>query len=42
LNSIKLRYESGAQFDELLIANYDMGERMRENRQFNFFDAEEL
>jgi DNA adenine methylase len=29
LNSIKQRYDAGAQFDELLIANYDTGERAR-------------
>jgi DNA adenine methylase len=28
-NSIKLRYDAGAMFDELLIANYDMDERRR-------------
>ena len=29
LNTIKQRYENGAQFAELLIANYDFEERMR-------------
>ena len=29
LNTIKQRYENGAQFAELLIANYDFDERMR-------------
>ena len=29
LNTIRQRYENGAQFAELLIANYDFEERMR-------------
>lgn len=29
LNTIKQRYENGAQFAEMLIANYDFEERMR-------------
>ena len=29
LNTIKQRFENGAQFAELLIANYDFDERMR-------------
>lgn len=36
-NSIKLRYENGAQFPELLIANYDMNERMRTTSQIALF-----
>ena len=36
-NSIKLRYENGAQFPELLIANYDMNERMRATSQIALF-----
>jgi len=38
LNSIKLRYENGAQFPELLIANYDMDERMRATAQITLFE----
>ena len=37
LNSIKLRYENGAQFPELLIANYDMDERRRATSQITLF-----
>jgi DNA adenine methylase len=37
LNSIKLRYENGAQFPELLIANYDMDERRRATSQLALF-----
>lgn len=29
LDTIKQRYDNGAQFAELLIANYDFDERMR-------------
>ena len=29
LNTIRQRYENGAQFAEMLIANYDFEERMR-------------
>ena len=36
-NSIKLRYENGAQFPELLIANYDMDERRRATSQITLF-----
>ena len=36
-NSIKLRYENGAQFPELLIANYDTNERMRATSQLALF-----
>jgi DNA adenine methylase len=41
LNTIKQRYDSGAMFDELLIANYDTGERARQYRQLNLFDCEQ-
>ncbi len=41
LSNIKQRYENGAQFPEILIANYDMHERDRENpAQMNLFDLE--
>ena len=39
INNIKQRYDNGAQFPEILIANYDMGERTREApAQLNLFD----
>ena len=37
LNTIKQRYENGAQFPELLIANYDMNERARATSQIALF-----
>ncbi len=41
INNIKQRYDNGAQFPEILIANYDMHERDRENpAQMNLFDME--
>lgn len=41
LSNIKQRYENGAQFPEILIANYDMHERDRENpAQMNLFGLE--
>jgi DNA adenine methylase len=42
-NSIKLRYDAGAMFDELLIANYDMDERKKlQPAQLNLFGNEEF
>jgi DNA adenine methylase len=42
-NSIKLRYDAGAMFDELLIANYDMDERKNlQPAQLNLFGNEEF
>ena len=39
LNTIKQRYENGAQFPELLIANYDFRERSRKApAQMTLFD----
>ena len=39
INNIKQRYDNGAQFSEILIANYDMQERIREApAQLNLFD----
>jgi DNA adenine methylase len=39
INNIKQRYDGGAQFPEILIANYDMHEREREGSgQMNLFD----
>ena len=40
INNIKQRYDGGAQFPEILIANYDMQERDRNApAQMNLFDA---
>lgn len=39
INNIKQRYDNGAQFPELIIANYDMHERLRAApSQMNLFD----
>ena len=39
INNIKQRYDNGAQFPEILIANYDMHERERDGSgQMNLFD----
>ena len=39
INNIKQRYDNGAQFPEILIANYDMHERERDGLgQLNLFD----
>lgn len=39
INNIKQRYDNGAQFPELIIANYDMHERRRvAPSQMNLFD----
>lgn len=38
LNNLRQRYEANCQFSELLIANYDMGERERATVQFDLFD----
>jgi DNA adenine methylase len=39
INNIKQRYDNGAQFPEILIANYDMHERERDGLgQMNLFD----
>ena len=37
LNNMRQRYEGGAQFSELLIANYDMDERRRATSQITLF-----
>ncbi len=37
LNNMRQRFESGSQFSELLIANYDMNERMRATSQIALF-----
>ncbi len=42
LNNIKQRYDGGSTFGELLIANYDLNERIEENRQISFFETEDF
>ena len=43
LNNIKQRYANGAQFPEILIANYDPWERSRaEPQQMNLFQIGEM
>jgi len=37
LNNMRQRFEGGSQFSELLIANYDMNERMRATSQIALF-----
>lgn len=40
INNIKQRYDGGAQFEEVFIANYDLQERSREApAQMNLFDC---
>ena len=39
INNIKQRYDNGAQFSEILVANYDMDERKESKpSQINIFD----
>lgn len=41
INNIKQRYDNGAQFPEILVANYDMQERKENNpSQINLFEIE--
>ena len=40
LNNIKQRFDGGSMFGELLIANYDLNERLKENRQISFFEED--
>ncbi len=42
LNNIRQRFDGGSMFGELLIANYDLDERLKENRQISFFEQEEF
>lgn len=42
LNNIRQRFDGGSMFNELLIANYDLDERLKENRQISFFETEDL
>jgi DNA adenine methylase len=41
LNNLAQRYESGAEYHELFISNYDTSERRDLNRQLSFLDADE-
>lgn len=41
LNNIRQRFDGGSMFKELLIANYDMNERLGAENQITFFDLEE-
>lgn len=40
-NNLALRYESGAEYHELFISNYDTSERRNLNRQLSFLDDDE-
>lgn len=40
INNIRQRFDGGSMFGELLIANYDMGERLNTSRQLSLFDFE--
>ena len=42
LNNIRQRFDGGSMFNELLIANYDLDERLKENQQISFFETEEF
>ena len=43
INNIKQRYDGGAQFPEILIANYDMQERSRNAPlQMNLFECDSV
>lgn len=41
LNNIRQRFDGGSMFRELLIANYDMNERLSSEKQITFFDLME-
>lgn len=41
LNNLAQRYESGAEYHELFISNYDTSERRNLNRQLSFLDDDE-
>ena len=41
LNNIRQRFDGGSMFGELLIANYDMNERLDNNRQLSLFELED-
>jgi len=41
LNNIRQRFDGGSMFGELLIANYDLNERLNINQQISLYDLEE-
>ena len=41
LNNLAQRYESGAEYHEVFISNYDTSERRNLNRQLSFLDDDE-
>jgi len=41
MNNLALRYESGAEYHEVFISNYDTSERRNANRQLSFLDDDE-
>ncbi len=41
LNNIRQRFDGGSMFGELLIANYDLNERLNTNQQISLFEMED-
>lgn len=41
LNNIRQRFDGGSMFGELLIANYDLNERLQNCKQYTLFDLED-
>ena len=41
LNNIRQRFDGGSMFGELLIANYDLNERLNIDQQISLYDLEE-
>ena len=41
LNNIRQRFDGGSMFSELLIANYDLNERLNIDQQISLYDLEE-
>ena len=41
LNNIRQRFDGGSMFGELLIANYDLNERLNTNQQISLFELED-
>ncbi|MCI8605041.1 MAG: DNA adenine methylase [Ruminiclostridium sp.] len=41
LNNIRQRFDGGSMFGELLIANYDLNERLNSDQQISLYDLEE-
>ena len=42
LNNMGQRFDGGSMFGELLIANYDLNERLNNNKQLSLFEMEDL